>query len=114
MRHRVKKHLRGDKDRRRKELRALAAATILYERIVTTKARAGITKAAVERMITRGKKGGLAAIRILRRDLPGNAVKKILEVYAPRYASRPGGYLRALHVGKYKDGTAKVLLEFVK
>jgi large subunit ribosomal protein L17 len=114
MRHRVKKHLRGDKDRRRKELRALALAVILYERIATTKARARIAKSAVEKMVTRGKKGGLSAIRLLKRDLPQNAVKKIMEVYAPRYASRPGGYTRLLHAGKYKDGTQKVLLEFVK
>ena len=114
MRHRNKRHLRGDKDRRRKELRALAASVILYERIATTKARAKITKSAVEKMITRGKKGGLTAIRLLRADLPLNAVKKIMEVYAPRFQSRPGGYTRMIHAGKYKDGTAKVLLEFVK
>lgn len=114
MRHRNKRHLRGDKDRRRKELRALAASVILYERITTTKARAKITKSAVEKMITRGKKGGLSAIRLLRADLPLNAVKKILEVFAPRFQSRAGGYTRIIHAGRYKDGTAKVLLEFVK
>lgn len=114
MRHRAKKHLRGDKDRRRSELRSLAASVILYERIATTKSRARIAKSAVEKMVTRGKKGGLSSIRLLRADLPQNAVRKIMEVYAPRYASRAGGYTRMLHTGKYKDGTAKVILEFVK
>lgn len=114
MRHRKKRHLRGDKDRRRKELRALTSAVILYDRIETTKARAKITQSAVEKMITRGKKGGLSAIRLLRRDLPQNAVKKIMEIFADRFKSRPGGYTRIIHAGKYKDGTAKVLLEFVK
>ncbi|OGE84272.1 MAG: 50S ribosomal protein L17 [Candidatus Doudnabacteria bacterium RIFCSPHIGHO2_01_FULL_49_9] len=114
MRHRKKRHLRGDKDRRRKELRALCAAAVLYERITTTKARAKLTQSAVEKMITRGKKGGLTAIRILAADLPRNAVKKIMEVYAPRYQARAGGYTRIIHVGKYKDGTDKVMLEFVK
>lgn len=114
MRHRKKRHLRGDRDRRRKELRALCTAAILYERITTTKARAKITKSAVEKMITRGKKGGITATRMLSRDLPTNAVKKILEVYAPRYQTRTGGYTRILHAGKYKDGTAKVILEFIK
>ena len=113
MRHRKKRHLRGDADRRRNELRALCQAVILYERIETTKARARIAKSAVEKMITRGKKGDLPAIRLLRRDLPMNAVKKILEVFAPRYKDRKGGYTRILHVGKYKDGTSKVLLEFI-
>lgn len=114
MRHRKKRHLRGDQDRRRKELRALCTAVILYERITTTKARARIVKSAVEKMITRGKQGGLTAIRILARDLPLPAVKKVLEVFAPRYQNRAGGYTKILHAGKYKDGTAKVILEFVK
>ena len=114
MRHRKKRHLRGDKDRRRKELRALCTAVILYERITTTKARARITRSAVEKMVTRGKRGGLTATRILTKDLPRNAVKKILEVFAPRYQARNGGYTRIIHAGKYKDGTEKVLLEFIK
>lgn len=114
MRHRKKRHLRGGRDRRRKELRALACALILYEKIETTKARAVLVKAKVEKLITQGKRSkGLATLRRLRRDLPLNAVKKILEVISPRYQSRPGGYTRLLNVGKYKDGTRKVLLEFV-
>ena len=114
MRHRKKRHLRGDKDRQRSELRALAASVILHERIATTHARAKIARSAVERLITRGKTPGLTSIRLLSRDLPRNAVKKVMEVLGPRYASRPGGYTRIIHAGKYKDGTAKVLLEFVK
>ena len=114
MRHRKKRKLRGDKDRRRKELRALATALILYERIQTTNARAKITKSFVEKIVPRGKKPGLPAIRHLRSDLPSNAVKKVLEVLSPRYQTRPGGYTRMIHSGIYKDGTKKVLLEFVK
>ena len=114
MRHRKKKHLRGDKDRRRKELRALATAVVLYERIETTKARARIAKSTVEKMITRAKTPGLASLRILAKDLPRNAVKKMMEVLGPRYVARQGGYTRVLHVGKYKDGTEKVILELVK
>lgn len=114
MRHRKKRHLRGDKDRRRSELRALVASVILHERIETTKARARITRPAVEKMITRGKTPGLTTIRILTRDLPRNAVKKITEVLGPRYQTRPGGYTRIIHAGKYKDGTQKVFLELVK
>jgi len=114
MRHRAKKHLRGDKDRRRKELRALSSALILYERIETTRARAKLTRSAVEKMITRGKGQNLNARRLLLRDLPRNAAQKILEVLSPRYQSRQGGYTRILHTGKFKDGTDKVSLQLVK
>ncbi|MBI4050490.1 MAG: 50S ribosomal protein L17 [Candidatus Doudnabacteria bacterium] len=114
MRHRKKRHLRGSPDRQKKELRALAAALILYERIQTTAARAKIARPVVEKMITAGKKSGVTTIRRLRRELPPNAVKKIMEVLGPRYAARSGGYTRILHAGRFKDGTKKVLLELVK
>ena len=114
MRHRKVRHLRGSKDRQRKELRALAASVILHERIETTSARAKIARSAVEKMITRAKTPGLTAIRLLSRDLPRNAVKKMLEVIGPQYQNRNGGYTRIIHTGKYKDGTPKVFLELVK
>lgn len=114
MRHRKKRHLRGSADRQRKEMRALAAALVLYEKITTTQSRANITRSEVEKMITKGKKPGLPSRRLLGRDLPPNAVNKILEVLAPRYSSRPGGYTRILRLGKFRDGTQKVQLELIK
>lgn len=113
MRHRAKRHLRGDKDRARHELRALAAALILYEKIETTQARARLTRSKVEKLITRGKKLDLAARRALLRDLPPAATRKVFEVLAPRFGARRGGYTRIIHVGKFKDGTKKVMLELL-
>ena len=114
MRHRKKRHLRGSRDRRRKELRALVKALVLYEAIETTAARAKLTRSAAEKMVSKGKKASLAARRLLLRDLPENAVRKIFEVLSPRYKERRGGYTRVLKIGKYKNGTPKVRLEFVK
>lgn len=114
MRHRKKRHLRGSSDRRRKELRALATALVLYEGIETTQARARLARRAVEKMITRGKTQNLHSRRLLRRDLSAHATRKILEVLSPRYQGRPGGYTRILHLGKFKDGTKKVRLELIK
>lgn len=95
-------------------MRALCQAVILHERIETTGARARLTRTAAEKMITRGKTGTLAARRLLLSDLSANAVKKIFEVLAPRYKERHGGYTRILRVGKFKNGTDKVILEMVK
>lgn len=106
--------MRGKRGRRTKELRALASALILHERIETTHARARLTRVKVEKMITRAKIPGLATLRLLRRGLPLLAAKKVLEVFSTRYQNRPGGYTRILHAGKFKDGTAKVILELVK
>lgn len=113
MRHQKKRHLRGDRDRRRHELRALATALVLYEKIETTESRARLARSKVERLITRGKKLDLAARRALLRDLPRNATQKIFEVLAPRYQERHGGYTRIVHLGRFKDGTRRVLLELL-
>lgn len=114
MRHRKKRHLRGSHDRQKNELRSLLSSVILYERIETTQARAKIVKPAVEKMITRAKTASLATIRLLRKDLPINTVKKLVEVLGPRYLNRKGGYTRIIHTGVFKDGTKKVFLELVK
>lgn len=114
MRHRCKRKLRGGKDRRRKELRALVTALVLNERIETTHARAKLARAATEKIVTHGKKPGFATLRLLRQDLPINVAKKVIEVLSPRYQNRPGGYTRILHAGRFKNGTNKVVLEFVK
>ncbi|MBI4050133.1 MAG: 50S ribosomal protein L17 [Candidatus Doudnabacteria bacterium] len=114
MRHRKKRHLRGGRDRRRHELRALVTALVLYEKIETTAARARLARAKAERLITRAKKLDLAARRAILRDLPRQATRKIFEVLAPRYQTRPGGYVRIAHAGHFKDGTKKVLLELIQ
>jgi large subunit ribosomal protein L17 len=41
-------------------------------------------------------------------------VKKLFEVLAARYASRPGGYIRVLKAGfRYGDHAAMAVIEFV-
>lgn len=106
--------MRGSHDRQKNERRALAASVVLYERVQLTEARAKFIRPVVEKMITRGKRQGLATLRILRQDLPINAVKKLMEVLGPRYKDRPGGYTRIFHIGKFRNGTKKVILELVK
>ncbi len=113
MRHLKKKKIGKGKDHKRKLLRTLAAAAILYEKIQTTEKRAKLTKSVVERLITKGKREDLHNKRQLFSALPDNAAKKVIEVLGPRYKDRKGGYTRIIRVGKYKDGMPKVQLELV-
>ena len=96
-------------------LRQLAESLILFEKIKTTKAKAAATRSLVERLITMAKTNTLAARRLLIARLAGkNVVKKLLEVIAPRYQTRPGGYTRTTNLSFRKgDGAAEALIEFV-
>ena len=96
-------------------LRNLAASVILYEKVETTDAKARAVRSMVERAITTGKKPTLASRRSLMKVFyTEHPVKKILEVLAPRYATRAGGYTRIVKLGfRQNDGANVVMIELV-
>ncbi|EKD32973.1 MAG: 50S ribosomal protein L17 [uncultured bacterium] len=116
MRHRNTKRKLGRKTGPRVSmLRNLVESVILYESIQTTKAKAKEARKIVEKLITIGKKGDLASRRQLMKYLYTDlSVKKILEVLAPKYKNRKGGYTRVTLLGTRKgDGAEIVKLELV-
>ncbi len=116
MRHRKKGTiLDRKKEAREMMLRNLASSVILYEKVVTTEAKAKAVKPLVERLITIAKKGDLASRRRLIAVLPQkNAVKKAMEVLGGRYAERQGGYTRITKIGNRKgDGAAMAQIELI-
>ena len=96
-------------------LRSLAAGVILYEKIQTTDARAKAVRPMVERMVTRAKKPTLANRRHLLSVVPQEmVVRKLLEVFGPRYKARPGGYMRITKLSpRAGDAASMTQLEFV-
>ncbi len=114
MRHRKKKKFGKGMDQRRKLLRALASSAILYERIETSYANARAVKPYLEKLITRAKDATLHDRRLLLAGLSKNATAKAIEVYGPKYANRPGGYLRLTKLNNPKAGLSKAVIEFVE
>jgi large subunit ribosomal protein L17 len=96
-------------------LRNLATSVILFEKVRTTKAKAKAVRPLVERMITAGKRGGLASRRKLSSFFfSENAAKKVMEELGPRYKNRAGGYTRITNlVRREGDGAEMVQLELV-
>lgn len=116
MRHRHKGKILGRKKEPRKTLlRNLATSLILYEKIKTTETKAKVLRPYTEKIITKGKKGTLAARRELLKDLfLESAVKKVMEDLAPKYKDRKGGYLRITKlVPRQGDGAKMAQIEFV-
>ncbi|NLN07005.1 MAG: 50S ribosomal protein L17 [Firmicutes bacterium] len=102
-------------DARRAMLRNLATSMILTGRIKTTEAKAKQLRSIAEKMITLGKRNDLHARRqALAYLLDENAVKKLFDDIAPRYADRQGGYTRILKLGTRRgDAAAMAIIEFV-
>lgn len=100
-------------DQRRKLLRSLASALILYEKISTSLKNAKAARAYAEKLITRAKENTLHNRRILISKLTVMAAKKTLEVLGPKYKDRKGGYTRMIKLVPHQSGNSKVLLELV-
>jgi len=85
---------------RRALLRNLATSVIMEERVETTLSKAKAVRPQIEKMITLGKRGDLAARRLaLAYLMTREAVDKLFDTIAPRMGDRNGGYLRIIHGG---------------
>ncbi|WP_119169221.1 50S ribosomal protein L17 [Algihabitans albus] len=93
----------------------MAAALIKHEQIVTTLPKAKDLRRVTDRLISLGKKGGLArrrqALATLRNDV---LVRKLFDELSERYKDRPGGYTRVLKAGfRYGDMAPMAVIELV-
>ena len=102
---------------RRSMLANLTKDLIMNERIETTETRAKEVRKFVDKMITYGKDGSLVsrrkALAFLHNDK--EAVSKVFDVLAPRYANRNCGYTRILKLTERRgDDALMVILELVE
>lgn len=100
---------------RRALLRNLVTSLIVEERIETTVPKAKAMRPNVEKMITLGKRGDLAARRRAAAYLmTREAVDKLFDTIGPRFGDRNGGYLRIVRTGWNKgDGADKAFIELL-
>jgi len=93
----------------------MASALIKHEQIKTTLPKAKELRSVVEKLITLGKKGGLANRRRVFAQLRDeDMVTKLFGVLAERYGQRPGGYTRVLKAGiRYGDAASMAVIELV-
>src|ERR1700752_4565917 len=101
MRHRLRGRSFSRKSAHRKAMfENLAAALVKHEQIKTTLPKAKDLRPIVDRLITTGKKGGLASRRRAIAALQdAKLADKLLTTLADRYASRSGGYTRIIKAG---------------
>jgi large subunit ribosomal protein L17 len=96
--------------------RNLAVALLKHEQITTTLPKAKELRPVAEKLITLGKKGGLANQRLAHAQLRDDTiVAKLFGLLAERYRARAGGYCRVLKAGvRYGDAADMAVIELVE
>lgn len=121
MRHRVAgKKLNRDMDHQKALRRNLMVSLFTHEEIITTETKAAAIRGEAEKIITKAKRAlatgdtarGVHARRIVLAKLGNNrdAMEKVFNTYAPRFAERPGGYTRRYKVGNRKGDNAPMVM----
>lgn len=100
---------------RRALLRNLVTSLIMEERLETTVSKAKAMRPQVEKMISLGKRGDVAARRLAGAYLmTADSVDRLFETVAPRYGDRSGGYIRIVRTGfRRGDGGETAFIELI-
>src|SRR4029078_162847 len=98
MRHgKVHRKLNRTAEHRRAMFANMCAALIKHEQIAPPRPKAKELRPIVEKLVTLGKKGGLALRRQAISEMRDqDQVKKLFDTLAKRYKDRQGGYTRIL------------------
>jgi len=102
---------------RKATVRDIAKSVLICQRIRTTESRAKESRKLVERLITLGKDGTLAAKRKAFSILCDHkVVSNLFNTIAPLFKSRAGGYTRIIPLGENRrgDNARLVLLELTE
>ena len=100
---------------RKAMLANIAVALFRHEQITTTLPKAKALRPFVEKLLTMGKKADLLSRRKIISVIQDKSLsKKIIEVLAPRYKERNGGYTRIIKLGnRFGDNAPTAVIEFV-
>ena len=93
----------------------MAASLVQHEQISTTLPKAKELRSFMDKLVTLGKKGDLAARRqAISKMRDKEMVQKLFDVLAERYKDRDGGYTRVLKAGyRYGDNAPMAVIELV-
>jgi large subunit ribosomal protein L17 len=98
-------------------MKSLAISLIRHEKIKTTEAKAKELRPMIEKLVTKALEGTLASRNTIRARLmnQNSETKKLVDVIAPEYKGRNGGYTRITKLPqRLSDGAKMAVIEFVK
>ncbi len=105
-----------NKNQRHALMKGLMLSLIAHERMETTEAKAKEVRPMIEKMITKANVGTLASRRmVISRLYNLNAeASKLIDVIAPKYKGRTGGYTRITKLPRRQGDASKMaVIEFI-
>jgi large subunit ribosomal protein L17 len=95
--------------------KAMSCSLLKHEQIRTTLPKAKELRPIVEKLITMARNDTLHSRRLaISRLHDQDVVRKLFEDIAPRFANRPGGYVRIMKAGfRYGDAAPVAIIELV-
>jgi large subunit ribosomal protein L17 len=110
------RQFKRDANERKALFKNLLTSLVLHERITTTPAKAKAIRSAADKLITKAKRGGDDALRLLAPDVRHEVAMKLINDLAPLFVNRQGGYTRIIKLGKNRvaDNAPQVLMEWVE
>lgn len=117
MRHRVQRsRLNLQNSHRKATVNSLVRSLVLRNRIQTTLPKAQVTARRANRLMTFGKRGDVAAQRMVFQSLQSRElVHRLIHVLVPLFKERKGGYTRIIKLMPRKgDAADMALLEWVE
>jgi large subunit ribosomal protein L17 len=109
------RQFKRDANERKALFKNLLTSLVLHERIRTTEAKAKAIKGAADKLITKAKTKGDQAHRQLHADINQDAVTKVIDIIAPRFTDRKGGYTRIIRDHRrVADNAPMVYLEWTE
>jgi large subunit ribosomal protein L17 len=113
--HKKRRTFNRTKSQREALIRGLARSLVLENAITTTAAKAKELRPFVEKLVTASKVNSIASRRLVQTRLHSpEAVRKLHEEIAKRFADRRGGYTRVVKMGRIGNRVAEMArIEFV-
>jgi large subunit ribosomal protein L17 len=108
------KQLSRTRNQRNALIKTLGVSLVKDGKITTTEIKAKVLKPFIEKLVTKGKAGTLAAQKLLSAKIGPTAARKIIKEISPKYKDRKGGYTRVIKLQRrLSDGSSMAQIEFV-
>ncbi len=109
------RRFKRDKNERKALFNGLISAMVLNGSIKTTEQKAKAIKGDLEKLVTKAKKEKEVAKKLLQSSLKNNEIEKMINVIAPGFKNRAGGYTRIIKTGRrFNDDASMVILQWVE